>query len=167
MKKIVLFCVLALTIACSSSSEEVLRSGNSITLFQLQINGQVISGQINQTSSTIVFNVTDASLVSLKPTITISEGATINPSPSSPRNFTQEVEYTVTAEDGTQKVYTVIVNNRILNNENLITLFQLPINGEIINVETPDIVYHPRRVKVTIAGRTKLTPPRRAKVYHL
>ena len=35
------------------------------------------------------------------------------------------------------------------------------------NVETPDIVYHPRRVKVTIAGRTKVTHPSRAKVTHL
>jgi len=34
-------------------------------------------------------------------------------------------------------------------------------------METPDIVYHPRRVKVTIAGRTKVTHPRRAKVDHL
>ena len=34
------------------------------------------------------------------------------------------------------------------------------------NLETPDIVYHPRRVKVTIAGRTKVTHPRRAKVDH-
>ncbi|RIV73645.1 hypothetical protein [Flagellimonas aequoris] len=34
-------------------------------------------------------------------------------------------------------------------------------------METPDIVYHPRRVKVTIAGRTKVTHPRRAKVTHL
>ncbi|MDF0718135.1 SusC/RagA family TonB-linked outer membrane protein [Muricauda sp. 334s03] len=36
-----------------------------------------------------------------------------------------------------------------------------------ISLETPDIVYHPRRVKVTIAGRTKVTHPRRAKVTHL
>lgn len=36
-----------------------------------------------------------------------------------------------------------------------------------VRVETPDIVYHPRRVKVTIAGRTKVTHPRRAKVTHL
>jgi len=35
------------------------------------------------------------------------------------------------------------------------------------SMETPDIVYHPRRVKVTIAGRTKVTHPRRAKVTHL
>jgi hypothetical protein len=33
-------------------------------------------------------------------------------------------------------------------------------------LETPDIVYHPRRVKVTIAGRTKVTHPGRAKVDH-
>ncbi|WP_431174211.1 hypothetical protein [Flagellimonas flava] len=35
-----------------------------------------------------------------------------------------------------------------------------------VKVETPDIVYHPRRVKATIAGRTKVTHPRRAKVDH-
>ena len=38
---------------------------------------------------------------------------------------------------------------------------------EPTRLETPDIVYHPRRVKVTIAGRTKVTHPRRAKVTHL
>lgn len=34
-------------------------------------------------------------------------------------------------------------------------------------LETPDIVYHPRWVKVTIAGRTKVTHLRRVKVDHL
>jgi len=38
--------------------------------------------------------------------------------------------------------------------------------GLLLWLETPDIVYHPRRVKVTIAGRTKVTHPRRAKVDH-
>ena len=33
-------------------------------------------------------------------------------------------------------------------------------------LETPDIVYHPRRVKVTIAGRKKVTIAGRAKVDH-
>ena len=41
------------------------------------------------------------------------------------------------------------------------------IKGLVDEVETPDIVYHPRRVKVTIAGRTKVTHLRRAKVDHL
>ena len=41
------------------------------------------------------------------------------------------------------------------------------VSCERLLVETPDILYHPCRVKVTIAGRTKVTHPRRAKVTHL
>ena len=52
------------------------------------------------------------------------------------------------------------------NVEKLISKFER-IDVLVNNVETPDIVYHPRRVKVTIAGRTKVTHPRRAKVTHL
>ncbi|MFS4455390.1 DUF5018 domain-containing protein [Maribacter sp. 2304DJ31-5] len=134
MKKIAYFLVLITMIACSSSSsEEPLQTGNSITSFQMEINGEVVSGQINQTNNTITLNVTDANLSSVTPGLSISVGAAINPAASTPRNFNQEVQYTVTAEDGTRRIYTVVVNNRILSTENSITLFELPINGETIS----------------------------------
>src|SRR5690606_7242674 len=41
------------------------------------------------------------------PEITISGGATISPDPSVPQNFNNRVTYTVTAQDGTQRVYTI------------------------------------------------------------
>ena len=42
------------------------------------------------------------------PSITISNKATINPKPDVPQNFVEEsVTYTVTAEDGSTKTYTV------------------------------------------------------------
>lgn len=134
MKKIAYFLVLIMMIACSSSSsEEPLQTGNSITSFQMEVNGEVVSGQINQTNNTITLNVTDANLSSVTPALSISVGATISPTASTPRNFNQEVQYTVTAEDGTRRIYTVVVNNRILSTENSITSFELPINGEIIS----------------------------------
>ncbi|WP_343486854.1 DUF5018 domain-containing protein [Allomuricauda sp. d1] len=135
MKKIVLFFLSVFLIACSSSSDQPLRTGNSITLFQLTINGELVNGQINQSNNSIVFNVIDANLTSLTPTITISEGATINPSLNSSRNFNESVRYTVTAENGIEREYVVIVNNTIRSSENFITLFQFNVNGETVNGE--------------------------------
>lgn len=132
--KIAIFLFIAFITACSSS-DEPLRSGNSITLFQLPINNELVNGQINQSNNTIIFNVTDANLTSLSPTIIISEGATINPSSGSRRDFNEIVRYTVTAENGTEKEYAVIVNNTIRSNENFIRLFQLNANEELINGE--------------------------------
>ena len=133
MKKLFLFCSFIFLINCSS--DDALRSGNSITLFQLQINGDLIDGQINQSTNLIVFNVIDANLTSLKPIITISEGAKINPSPNTSRDFNEEVRYMVTAENGAEREYVVVVNNKIRSGENLITLFQLNVNNEVLNGE--------------------------------
>ncbi len=136
MKKIVLFLLLPLLIACSSSSDQQpLRTGNSISLFQLTINGELVNGQINQSNNTIIFNVIDADLLSLTPTINFSEGATIDPSPNSSRNFNEPVRYTVTAENGIEREYVVIVNNTIRSGENFITLFQLMVNGATVDGE--------------------------------
>ncbi len=132
VRKVAYLLFLLVIIACSSSSEEPLLTGNTITSFEMEINNEVVSGQISQSNNTIVLNVTDANLSSLTPTMSISEGATISPAANTPRNFNQEIQYTVTAEDGTRRTYTVIINNRILSSENLLTLFELPINGETI-----------------------------------
>jgi len=157
MKKIALFFLSILLLACSSSSDEPLRTGNSITLFQLTINGELLNGQINQSNNSIVFNVIDANLTSLTPTITISEGATINPSSNSFRSFNEAVRYTVTAENGIEREYVVIVNNTIRSSENFITLFQFNLNGEIINGE---INQESKKVSFDLVGAdlSSLTP---------
>ena len=49
------------------------------------------------------------SLLSLAPDITVSANATINPESGAVRNFESPVIYTVTAENGTPKTYTVTV----------------------------------------------------------
>ncbi|MCE9608610.1 MAG: DUF2341 domain-containing protein [Chthoniobacter sp.] len=48
-------------------------------------------------------------ITSLAPTLTLSQFATVSPASGSPQNFTNPVTYTVTAQDGTTKVYTVSV----------------------------------------------------------
>lgn len=46
-------------------------------------------------------------LSNIKPSILISGGATISPAPDLMQNFNNTVKYTVTAQDGTQQIYTV------------------------------------------------------------
>ena len=51
-------------------------------------------------------------LTALKPTIEISAGATVSPASGAAQDFTVPVNYTVTAQDGTTKIYTVTVSQR-------------------------------------------------------
>jgi len=64
-----------------------------------------------------------SSLLSLIPTI-VYTGATVSPASGSPQNFTGSVDYTVTADNGSTKVYTVSVS--IAANP-LITSFTIPL----------------------------------------
>ncbi len=49
-------------------------------------------------------------VTAVEPVIEISEAATINPASGVAQDFTNPVPYTVTAEDGTEKVWTVTIN---------------------------------------------------------
>lgn len=66
---------------------------------------------INEDESTITFNVkadaTDAQLAVLVPTITYSEKAHVDPAPGSTVDFRNPVIYTVVAQNGTERTYTV------------------------------------------------------------
>lgn len=67
-----------------------------------------VAGTISQnTIEATVPNSTD--VTNLKPNITISDKASINPSSGSPQDFTSSVQYIVTAEDGSIAGYTVKV----------------------------------------------------------
>lgn len=72
---------------------------------------QTGSATINATLHTVSIEVEwDAVITSLTPTITVSGGATIDPTSGTARNFTSPVTYTVTAEDTvTEQEWTVTV----------------------------------------------------------
>jgi len=90
-----------------------------ITAYSLPVgtSGAVVPGTINQTLGTIaVAAVAGTTVTSLVATFTLSTGATAKvganaqSSGSTTNNFTNPVEYTITAEDGvTTKTYTVTV----------------------------------------------------------
>jgi hypothetical protein len=66
-------------------------------------------------------------VTSLAPTITVSPGATIEPASGVSCDFTNSVEYIVTAEDGfTDQVWTATVTVELPNTETDITSFHVP-----------------------------------------
>jgi hypothetical protein len=109
-----LFLILG-TVFVSSCKKEELSSKKEILAFSFDKtkNPQLerfYAGEIDQTNITIeiAFGVPISQLI---PTIEISPRATISPSSDLSTDFTGPVVYTITAEDGTTKTFTVTVTN--------------------------------------------------------
>ncbi|MCM5662805.1 DUF5018 domain-containing protein [Galbibacter mesophilus] len=112
---------------------EPLSTENLITSFNLVINGEKITGAIDQTTRLITFETEGADIKALIPEIEYSNNATISPAPGLVQNFEDEVVYTVIAENGDPNVYRVVINNRPLSDSNEILSFKFNLNGESIN----------------------------------
>lgn len=106
---------------------------NQITSFTIsnQIGETVIDSILNKVNVTMPYGF---ELDSLLPTILISEFAAINPASGVVKDFTSPVIYTVTAQNGVQKQWTVNVVNA-LNNESDIISLTIPnqVGNTIIN----------------------------------
>lgn len=86
----------------------ILSSEKEITAFTTNgIVGQAIINSANGTISLNVSNTTD--VTSLSPIISVSNFASINPNSGTPRNFTNPLTYTVTAQDASTKQWTVTI----------------------------------------------------------
>ncbi|HKL38538.1 MAG TPA: DUF5018 domain-containing protein [Bacteroidales bacterium] len=84
-----------------SSKKEIL----SFAIPQYDIKG-IISDSV--VSFVVPYGFDMSQLQSVTPSIEISPRATVSPDTSEPQDFTQPVQYTVTAYDGSQQVYTVV-----------------------------------------------------------
>ncbi|HOW29680.1 MAG TPA: GLUG motif-containing protein [archaeon] len=95
------------------------------------------NGTIDINNNTITFSFAyGTTITNLTPTIVISEDATISPESGVAQDFTNPVNYTVTAEDESTKIYTIIVNvSEVPDGIGLI-----PTNGEIWYLEHLDYI---------------------------
>jgi hypothetical protein len=85
-------------------------NAKSVTAFAFQALTPVATGTINEAAKTITLTVPyGTNVTALVPTIAISAEATIAPASGAAQNFTNPVQYTVTAEDDSQQTYTVTV----------------------------------------------------------
>lgn len=107
LKIISFLLVLALLIpSCKKEEHKEQKTGNSIIEFYVR--SILLKAPIDEAQQAInLFLPADIDIKSVKPDITISEGATIDPPSFQIIDLSNPVEFTVTAEDGNQKVYTV------------------------------------------------------------
>lgn len=81
---------------------------NEKSILSFVIDG--VEGEINEIAKTVSLTMPeDTDVTGLVPTIEVSEGATVSPASGEAQDFTNPVEYTVTAQNGTTAVYTVTV----------------------------------------------------------
>ncbi|MDT0293866.1 DUF5018 domain-containing protein [Mesonia ostreae] len=107
-------------------------SDNEITSFSITPIDTTYSGVINHVDKTILIEAQGLELNNtLIPNIEYSPNASISPSSSQEQDFSENIEYTVTAHNGEQATYNVITNNTPLSNEKKILSFQLIIDDEI------------------------------------
>ena len=113
----------------------LLSNENDILTFDFE-NVEEVSTNINDVEHTVDIVVpTETNLADLTPIITISDEATISPESGINQNFLIPVEYTVTAKNGDEQIWTVTVTVTSLSEENDITNFDVPnqVGDEIIN----------------------------------
>lgn len=120
--------------ACDENDE---KSGdNSIIAFSFDGLAYPVQGVISEGTQTIELTVPyGQSLTSLVPTIIIADKAIISPASGVAQDFTTEVQYSVTAENGQIKVYTVIVTSALSDEKEILSFafngFNSEIEGEI------------------------------------
>ncbi len=98
-----------------STEEDIKSSEKSITSFKFEAdNNDALSGDVTEavdkaTHTTILTVPYGTEVTALKPSISLSAGATVTPASGTAGDFTNPVSYTVMAEDDTTQVYTVTV----------------------------------------------------------
>lgn len=113
-----------------SMTKELL-SGNSITSFTVTVGGVELSVNIDGTNVEVIapYDISFANEISLE--ILFSENASIVPDPQGIKSLTEPVQFTITAENGEEKVYTVTVL-REKSPENSILSFSITDGDELL-----------------------------------
>ena len=101
---------MGLVISCKKDPDPVAAKSSAKTLssFTFGSLSPAVVGSVsgNSVMATVPFGT---NVTALAPTIVVSDKATVSPASGVAQNFTNSVNYTVTAEDGSTQVYTVAV----------------------------------------------------------
>mgnify|MGYP003303343210 CR=1 FL=1 len=123
--------------ACDKVQEPYLKSDEKDnTIHDFTING--VNGTIDKDAKTVTVLLTeDTDLTELVPVIKVGKYAIIEPASGVAQNFTNPVQYTVTAFNGEKAVYSVVVRNFDPEDEKEIIGFAFPeisVSAQIDNV---------------------------------
>lgn len=116
-----------------SNSEDIqLSSENELKEFRIRPNDESLYGIINQSASTITINTYGIEQQYMQQVfVKTSPKSSVYPESGTIQNLQNPLDYVVTAENGNQRTYSVILNNTQLSNEKRIETFDLNINGVI------------------------------------
>ncbi len=113
------------TCAKEDGGNPQLRSDKQILYFAFQDAEPLVVATIDETARTVTAVLPQGvDITALRPTITVSDGATVSPASGEARDFSGGVNYKITAEDGSVDVYFVQVT--IESNANELFQFDLP-----------------------------------------
>lgn len=111
VNSLLLVTLLSVFVSCSDDSHPAIPNENDIVEFSITVNGEQKAGVKTAEGDTIKFKMTpgfdNVLLEELTPSIYISGYATISPLPSEVQDFNEPVKYTVTANDGTSRDWTI------------------------------------------------------------
>jgi hypothetical protein len=114
---VMLLCVLLVSLSCTKEDTTPVTptpttvtksSAKAITKFSFAALSPAVEGAISSTTITATVPAS-TDVTKLVPTITISDKATVSPASSVAQDFSKDVTYTVTAEDGSKQEYKVSV----------------------------------------------------------
>ncbi|MDE0471959.1 MAG: family 10 glycosylhydrolase, partial [Ekhidna sp.] len=124
-KKLTLAALLALLMilcGCNNDGQNtmVVLEGREILSFRFEGTDPISEGVIDAEQNLITVTVPNGTdRKALEPTITVSEGASVEPASNAPQNFTNAVVYTVTAQNELKNSYTVILKDGPSSNARL------------------------------------------------
>ena len=148
MKKLLLICLASISMLVFFYSCDDLGKSSEVEMLTFKID--TIEGTITGVNVTITLPF-GTDVTKLAPVITISDLATISPASGTVQDFTNPVEYTITAEDGNEAIVVVTVKLKDPSKKELITLAPWIKKSEIMvyNIDsiidrlaTKDICYY-------------------------
>jgi len=128
---------------------------NSILTFDFNELDPAVVGSIDEVSHIVTLLIPyGTDLATLIPTLTISDNATVSPASDVEQDFTNDVVYTVTAENGDEQSYTVSVTVES-NTENKVMAFTFEELDPV--VEADEIDHTKGRINITVPYGTDIT----------
>jgi len=137
MKKLLLICLASISMLVFFYSCDDLGKSSEVEMLTFKID--TIEGTITGVNVTITLPF-GTDVTKLAPVITISDLATISPASGTVQDFTNPVEYTITAEDGNEAIVVVTVKLKDPSKKELITLAPWIKKSEIMVYNIDSIV---------------------------
>lgn len=158
-----------LFLSCDSQSgSEGLQAGNTISAFEVNSAGLQLNTEVTESLIKILIpykHDTDNVVLNVK----ISKGATISPDPATVRMLTNQMQFTITAENGVPKVYTVLLlkktspDNAIVSFKIIDTSFETNAtvdhdNGQVSQKVPPTLSLSNITTEVEISENASISP---------